>query len=227
MKKVAVFDIDGTIFRSSFLIEITEALVNEGVFPVKAREIYIGAYRDWLGRKGDYQNYINRVVFAFEKYLKGASKKSYLRVAKKVISFHKSRVYRYTRDLIKGLKQKNYYLLAISSSPKEIVDTFAREIGFNKIYGRIYEVGNKRRFTGKILHPELINDKAKALKRAIKKEGLTLNESVGVGDTEADIAFLKMVKRPIAFNPNFKLYRYAKRAGWKIVVERKDVIYEF
>jgi len=35
-----------------------------------------------------------------------------------------------------------------------------------------------------------------------------------------------MVDKPIAFNPNSKLYRYAKRAGWKIVVERKDVIYK-
>jgi len=54
---------------------------------------------------------------------------------------------------------------------------------------------------------------------------LTLKGSVGVGDTESDIAFLKMVEKPICFNPNQKLYQYAKRAGWKIVVERKDVIY--
>ena len=28
------------------------------------------------------------------------------------------------------------------------------------------------------------------------------------------------------FNPNQKLYRYAKRMDWKVVVERKDVVYE-
>ncbi|GAI32477.1 unnamed protein product, partial [marine sediment metagenome] len=36
---------------------------------------------------------------------------------------------------------------------------------------------------------------------------------VGVGDTESDIAFLKMVEKPICFNPNKKLYQYAKRVG--------------
>jgi phosphoserine phosphatase len=49
---------------------------------------------------------------------------------------------------------------------------------------------------------------------------------VGVGDTESDIPFLKLVDRPICFNPNRKLYAAAKRHGWKVVVERKDVIYK-
>ena len=30
MKKVAIFDIDGTVFRSSLLIELTDALIQEG-----------------------------------------------------------------------------------------------------------------------------------------------------------------------------------------------------
>jgi phosphoserine phosphatase len=35
-----------------------------------------------------------------------------------------------------------------------------------------------------------------------------------------------MVSEPICFNPNAALYAQAKRMGWKVVVERKDVIYE-
>ena len=34
-KKVAVFDVDGTLFRSSLLIEIVETLIAAGVFPQK------------------------------------------------------------------------------------------------------------------------------------------------------------------------------------------------
>ena len=98
-------------------------------------------------------------------------------------------------------------------------------MGFDKIYGRIYEVDKQKRFTGKLLYLDFISDKAEILKRAVEKEKLTLKGSVGVGDTESDIAFLKMVEKPICFNPNQKLYKYAKRAGWKIVVERKDVVY--
>lgn len=225
MKKVAIFDIDGTIFRSSLLIEFTDALIQEGMFPSQARKVYAKTYKNWLDRKGTYEEYIGAVIRAFENNIKGVDHKAFLKIAKKVVAFHKNRVYRYSRNLVKDLKKKNYYLLAISNSPREIVEEFAWKLGFNKVYGRIYEVDTQGKFTGVTLYADIIADKAAVLKRAIGKEQLTLAGSLGIGDTESDIRFLKMVEQPICFNPNKKLYDFAKRTGWKIVVERKDVIY--
>ena len=37
---------------------------------------------------------------------------------------------------------------------------------------------------------------------------------------------LELVERPICFNPSRELYKAAKRLGWKVVVERKDVVYD-
>ena len=68
-------------------------------------------------------------------------------------------------------------------------------------------------------------NKANIVRRAIEKENLTLKGSIGVGDTEGDIPVLEMVDNPICFNPNMLLYKTAKRNDWKVVVERKDVIY--
>ena len=223
-RKVAIFDIDGTIFRSSLLIEVTEALIQEKIFPRRAEDVYKKAYKKWTERKGSYEDYIMAVVDAFLVNIKGVKPKDFARIAKNVTTFHRNRVYRYTRDLVKELHKKNYYLLAISLSPKEIVQEFAKTLGFDKTYGLIYEVGANKKFTGRTLE-NTIFDKAKILKRVIEKEGLTLKGSIGVGDTESDIAFLKMVKTPICSNPNSKLYNEAKRRGWRVVVERKDIIY--
>lgn len=225
MKKIAIFDIDGTIFRSSLIIELTDAFIQEDIFSSKVRKLYAMSHKNWLDRKGPYEEYINAVVRAFRKNIKGVYYRDFSKIAKKVVAFHKNRIYRYSRDLIKKLKKKGYYLLAISHSPKKIVEEFCKKLGFNKVYGQIYEIDNRKRFTGKVLYLDLILDKSKVLRRAIEKEKLTLKGSVGVGDTEGDISFLKMVENPICFNPNKKLYQYAKRNGWKIVVERKDVIY--
>ena len=222
--KVAIFDIDGTIFRSSLLIELVESLVTKGLFSEKIRTIYAKAYKNWFNRQGSYEDYIDAVVIAFKNNIKGVSHEAYLKIAKQVVAENKDQVYRYTRDLIKELKKKNYYLLAISNSPKEVVQGFCQELGFDKVYGREYEVINKR-FTGETLHLELISDKAKMLRHALEKEGLTLKGSIGVGDSEGDITLLNMVEKPICFNPNSKLYIKAKRLGWKVIVERKDVIY--
>jgi len=225
-KKVAVFDIDGTVFRSSLLIELVNALIAGGVFSPKVRDEYSAEYKLWLDRKGAYPDYINAVVVAFDKNIRGIKEKDLDAAVKKVILAQKGRLYRYTRDLIKELKKKNYYMLAISHSPMYVVGRFARELGFDKVYGMLLEADAKKRITGRHIHKDLILDKAKILKRAVEKENLTLKGSVGVGDTESDIPFLKMVDDPVCFNPNYSLYKVAVKNGWKVVAERKDVIYK-
>src|SRR3989344_2005392 len=225
-QKVAVFDIDGTIFRSSLLIELVEAMILDGVFPANVRKIYSRQYVRWHDRKDGYKKYIKAVVKAFDSHIRGVREKDFAPVADRVISFHQNRVYRYTRDLLKELKKKRYYLLAISHSPMYVVGRFGKRLGFNKVYGRLLELDSDKRFTGKGIYADLIFDKAKVLKRAVEKEHLTLLDSVGVGDTESDIQFLKLVEKPICFNPNLALYRAAKKNKWRVVVERKDVIYK-
>jgi HAD superfamily phosphoserine phosphatase-like hydrolase len=209
------------------LIELVEALIREGVFERGAASIYRRTRKNWLDRKGSYEQYIGSVVAAFTANLKGVRSRDFLRVADMVIALHKDRVYRFTRDLARDLKKKGYYLAAVSHSPKGIVEPFAKRLGFDKVYGTVYEVdAAKKRFNGKLEYADLIFDKAKIVRRILEKESVTLRGSVGVGDTESDIPFLKLVDRPICFNPNRKLYAAAKRHGWKVVVERKDVIYK-
>jgi HAD superfamily hydrolase (TIGR01490 family) len=225
-RRLAVFDIDGTIFRSSLLIECVEALIGEGVFPAQARQRYARAHQRWLERKGDYETYIAAVVAAFRRHIAGVSEADFLPLVRRTVRLHRRRVYRYTRDLVARLRRQGYFLLAVSHSPRYLVDPFARALGFDKVYGRVLEVDRAGRFTGAALHAEVIASKAKVLKRALDKEGLALAGSVGVGDTEADVGFLALVEHPICFNPNAALFRVAKRRGWHVVVERKDVVYE-
>jgi len=225
-RKVAIFDIDGTIFRSSLLIELTEALVAKGLFPTTARTRYEREYKAWLNREDSYDKYIEAVIASFMKHIKGVSYKDFLVVGQKMISEKKNMVYRYTRDLIKDLKGRGYFLLAISQSPKGILDPFCKELGFDKVYGRIYELGPTDCFTGRITDEHLISNKANIVRRAIEKENLTLKNSIAVGDTDGDITMLELASLPICFNPNQKLYRYAKLNNWKVVVERKDVVFD-
>ena len=68
-RKVAIFDIDGTIFRSSLLIELVEVLIENKLFNFSARKEYEKEETEWLDRKGDYESYINAVVKrVYEKY---------------------------------------------------------------------------------------------------------------------------------------------------------------
>lgn len=225
-QRMAVFDVDGTIFRSSLLIQVVNKLISAGAFPKGSERVYEKEYQRWIDREGEYQEYIDAVVQVFLKHLKGVHYGVLADAAEDVVEEQWKRVYRYTRDLLKELKAKDYYLLAVSHSPKTVLDKFCPRLGFDKAYGTIYEIGPEERFTGKVVDEHLIYNKANILKRAIEKENLTLTNSIGVGDTETDVSFLEMVAKPICFNPNMKLYRAAKRLKWKVVVERKDVVYE-
>jgi HAD superfamily hydrolase (TIGR01490 family) len=225
-RKVAFFDIDGTIFRSSLLIEITDELIQQGLFPRSAQKQFAGLHTRWLDRQGSYEDYINAVIETFMKYIKGMLYHDFARVCEHVASVHKDRTYKFTRSLIAELKSKNYYLLAVSQSPKTILDLVCLGYGFDKVYGRMYELGPQDRFTGETMDLHLIANKANIVKRAIEKENLTLVGSIAVGDTEGDIPMLELVERAIAFNPNQILYKHAKRNKWEVVVERKDVVYK-
>lgn len=226
MKKVAFFDIDGTIFRSSLVVELVERLIDAGVYPQAARERYEDDLVNWRNRTGPYERYIDNLVRTFMENIKGVHYGEMVDIGREVVAEKGSHVYRYTRDLVRQFKDDGYYLVAISQSPKLILDDFCQAHGFDKVYGRIYELGPQDRFTGNLIDVHLIENKANIAKRVFEQEGFGRAGSVAVGDTEGDIPLLESVETAICFNPTQKLYDHAKRNGWKVVVERKDVIYE-
>ncbi|PJC55902.1 HAD-IB family hydrolase [Candidatus Kaiserbacteria bacterium CG_4_9_14_0_2_um_filter_41_32] len=226
MQPVAFFDIDGTVFRSSLLIELVENLVKEGFFPVEVQDEYRSAYTKWRNREGTYEEYIDAVIKAFLHHIQGVHYGTFADIGKRLVAIHSKHVYRYTRDLIKSLKEDGYFVVAISQSPKTILDQFCMQYGFDKVYGRIYEIGPQDQFTGAITDAHLIENKATIVKRVFENNpNLTTKNSMAVGDTEGDIPLLDGVEQPICFNPNQALYNHAKLMGWEVVVERKDVIY--
>ncbi len=225
LKKLAIFDIDGTIFRSSLVIELSHALVEAGIFPQVAKKEIEKEYLAWLDRKGSYEAYIDKVVKIYVKHITGKRYTLVKKVADLVINYQKDRVYRFTRDLIKKFKKQGFYLVAISGSPSYIVSSYAKTIGFDLCFGTELEVINEK-FTGKAVSLDSAFHKSKIVKSLATELNVDLKNSIAVGDTESDVAMLSLVGKPLAFNPNLQLTRVAKKNGWKIVVERKNVIFE-
>jgi len=223
---VAFFDIDGTLFRSSLLIELVEEMVKEGVFPSDVRKGYANTGAAWLAREGTYDDYLASIIVTFLQHIKGVHYGVLADVGRRVVALESKHVYRYTRDYLQELKKEGYMLIAISQSPKTVLDEFCRQYGFDKVYGRMYEIGPSDCFTGEVIDEYLISNKANIVERVYERHPeLTRSGSIAIGDTAGDISLLKSVDTPICFNPNKELYNHAKKQGWKVVVERKDVVY--
>lgn len=222
-----MFDIDGTIFRSSLLIALINGLVEEGLFPTTAQKEVKKDYLAWLDRKGTYDQYLAQVVRIYYRYIDGCKVRDVDRVIKKVVAREKDRVYVFTRDLVKKLKKQGYFLLTISGSPTYIVSHFARYMGFDVHYGSELFVNNGV-FSRKEPNRDSYQNKEKVLRRFLADAPfrVDLEHSIAVGDSGTDISMLKMVGQPIAFNPDNVLARHAAKKKWRIVVERKNVIYD-
>jgi HAD superfamily hydrolase (TIGR01490 family) len=221
---LAVFDVDGTLFRRGLLPALTRRLVNEGVFSEQVREELSRDYYAWVERRGSYDTYDRLVVDLFLRELKGVTVANLQRCARAEVEAHGRRLHMYTRDVALRLKQAGYQLVAISGSPQEILDLFLKPLGFDRSWGTVLAQDAQGYYTGEVLHYPFKN-KRQVLEEFLKEANIALEGSVGMGDTLSDVGFLEMVWTPIAFNPNRDLLEVARQRGWPIVVERKDVIY--
>src|SRR3989344_7649204 len=133
------------------------------------------------------------MVKVFEEQIRGVYYGDFADVGRTVVKESGKQMYKYTRDLISDLRGKDYFIVAISQSPKTILDEFCGTLGFDKVYGRVYELGPRDLFTGVVTELDFIKDKAHVVERVLEKEGLTRDGSIGVGDTEGDISLLESV----------------------------------
>lgn len=112
-KIAAIFDIDGTVFRDSLLLQHLEKCVDYDVFPTKAREEIKIAKKQWKNRELDYDEYMLQAVEVYQKYLNGKHEEDIEFVARKVIEKQYQLLYTYTRNLIEWHREQGHILVFI------------------------------------------------------------------------------------------------------------------
>ncbi len=224
-KPFAVFDIDGTLIRWQMFHAIFDALGKAGHYQPGDYERFTAARKEWKTRKNDesFKEYEAKMVEVVVRNIPTVPLAEFDRIIDEVFEEYKDQVYRYTRDLIKDLKQKGYVIWAISGSPNEAVQKLGAYYGFDDAIGTIHTRSNGA-FTGEVIAAH--SGKDKVLRDLVAKHGLNFEDSIAVGDSEGDSELLSMVEHPIAFNPSKKLFRVAQEKGWDVVIERKNMIYE-
>lgn len=220
----AVFDIDGTLIRWQLYHALADELARRGGIKSEQFEKVKAARMDWKKREASFTAYEQTLIELVDEAITHIRTEELQAACRQVISVYKDQVYIYTRDLIRDLKAKNYLIFAISASQAEIVSLLAEYYEFDDYGGSYYEEEGNGYFTGR---KELMLGARKPayLQTLIEKHGATREGSIAVGDSEGDIPMLSAVENPIAFNPTRRLLDHATRAGWQIVVERKDTIY--
>ena len=225
MNKIAVFDIDGTIYREAMSFIVAEELIARYDFPeeskmlAEARHIYKSR-----GSTEAYWTYNKTILSVFKSVLKATTPEQLSEVIDDSLAQKQSYCYAYTLQLAQKLKKEGRTLVAISGSIADIIEPFAKAIGFDYVVASGLEIIDGK-FTGERA-TETKHGKDKILRDLVAEHGLSLEDSIGVGDTHRDLSMLQVTEHTIAFNPNAALYEAAVKHGWQIVLERKNMIYE-
>lgn len=220
---LAVFDIDGTLFRWQLYYAIVLELREDGFFSDEAAQQIDEAFKAWESRDQSFGDFEKIAIDALTDHLPKLRTSDFAAVVEKVMSRSSHKTYAYTRNLAKSLKEQGYFLLAVSGSQQEIAEPFVKKYGFDDCIGWLYEQKDGY-FTGNILR-NTVHDKAALIKDYIAEHDMSLKGSLAIGDSKGDIAMLRVVDHPIAFNPSEELLDEALEHGWKIVVERKNIAY--
>ncbi len=233
MKKIgAFFDIDGTLYRDSLMIEHFNKMINcEIIDPALWHTHIKKPYEDWQNRRGDYEDYMEKLVLVYVEALKGLKKDDLSFLSKQVVNLTGGAVYSYARERIKYHQNRNEPVFFISGSPDYLVELMADKYHVTDFQGTTYKIDKNGCFTGDLVPNWDAKSKNKIIEKFIKEYDIDASSSYAYGDTNGDTSMLRMVGNAVAINPTYELLDIIKKditlsSKTTIIVERKDVIYE-
>lgn len=224
-RKFAVFDIDGTLIRWQLYHAIVEELITQKLISEEACQKIEAARNTWRNRSATFHEYERTLLDVFRMSRTSIKFTDFETAIENVFAMHKDQVYTYTRNLVKQLKTEGFLLFAISGSHQEIIAKLGDYYGFDEVIGaRVERMADGT--LGQTVFSPARDGKADVLKQLCAKHGVSFEGSYAVGDSKSDAAMLELVAHPIAFNPDKELFQIAHERGWRVVVERKNMIYE-
>ncbi len=228
--KAAFFDIDGTLFRNSLLVEHFKKLIKYEVIDISVWiEEVRNPFNKWSQRKGDYEEYLVEVSQAFKNSLEGIDQSVIDFISDQVIEINWEKTYVYTRERLRWHQDQGHGVFFISGSPDFLVSRMSEKYGAKDYKASTY-VMKDGKFTGEVIPMWDYDSKLLSLKDLVRTYDIDLSESYSYGDTSGDLTLLSMTGHPIAMNPNKRLYQHimadeALKQKVDIVIERKDMVY--
>ena len=231
MNTAAFFDIDGTLYRDSLLIEHFRKLVQYEVLdPILWHGSVKNTYENWKKRRGNYDDYLFELVDIYRESLKGLEKSKMEFITGQVIDLKGDKVYMYTRQRIQWHKKQGHFVFFISGSPDYLVHKMAERYGITDCVGTKYLLDDEEKYTGEVEKMWDSESKDKAIRAFVDRYKIDLKSSFAYGDTSGDLSMFRFVGNPVAINPTRELLTILRddkelKGKVRVVVERKDVIY--
>jgi len=211
--KVALFDLDGTIFRGFSTHVYADFLTSRNLMHKKSAKKIKELFASYYRKEIPYRKMVGDLAIFWGEGLKGFKKKE---VKKAAFEYDvKKHLYGFTPPFMKLLKENGFKTILITGANEEIVEPVIKATGIEEHYSTTFKVKNGI-YTGEVEFLCTMPEVKQKMVDEIEKE-YGLEGAVGGGDTDHDIPILERVKFPIAIFPNEALERAAKERNWLII----------
>lgn len=214
MKKLAIFDIDGTIVRGQSQKLFLKYLLSTGQI---SRSFYLRLMM-WfiLYKLGLVKDPKKTMEYAFS-FLKGREVGEIAAMAQDFFEKGlKSCIYSDASDIISKHQDEGCEVILVSNAAEPIVKTLASYLKASQYICTTLEIIDGH-YTGKITDIMYGERKAEAVKSFIEANGFDPSDSWAYGDHSSDEYVLSLVGHPVAVNPTPSLLKIANGRHWQIV----------
>jgi HAD superfamily hydrolase (TIGR01490 family) len=222
-RKVAVLDVDGTLYPGALGLQLLQALTADGISDKSKSEDVFKVIDKYRLNEIDFQTMATSAYTLYAEAIAGISQTVMQRIARQVWQQERSKLFPFVPKLIDILKSQGYSVVFISGSPNEIVCCLAEEFGILKYQGSIFAT-HQGKYSGKVnLLSGSLGEKYSIFLEMVKDWRVNLEKSFAMGDSITDTALLQIVGKPFVFEPHPSLMLVAQEKGW-LVTNRNDVV---
>lgn len=215
-RKVALFDIDNTLYNGFFLFEAVRKQAEKKMISQSAsNKIHKGLKRYRAGEL-DYETFAQQVLIDWAAALRGRFTDAIYSMARDFIEERKGNFFPFVWQLFSMLNEKGYDSYFVTGEPNFIAEPVKDIFGGSGYLATEFETddsGPRRLFTGNVAN-FLASREQKQTEIRKLFQNHDLSGSFAFGDSEADIEMLELVENSVCINPRPGLDIVAKNRGW-------------
>ena len=222
VKKIAVFDVDGTLTNAHLGVEFLKEMAILGAIRGVSRSLFLKQYDEWAQSEDRTEYYDTHLDDYYTSRLVGVEKEVFERAARKVAISTSPHFYREILTELKDSQAAGRFVMVVSKSPEQAVAEIAKLLKVDGHWGWRFNFDNSDRYVNQYTYPNGESDKAYIVQQAIAIHHLTIDDSMAYGDSNGDISMLELVQKPTAVNPEPKLLAVARANSWRVIQTAKS-----
>lgn len=224
MVKLAVFDVDGTLFDGNMGIEFLKVLLGKQLFPADLGKTIYSWYAKYKSGEVDKALAVDEIYKVYAKGMLGLQRSVAEQVANETFAGVKKDIFPFVPELFSILRREGFELILLSGSPVEMVNCLAVHLSLSLssvVAGTLGVRGGL--YSGETLsYPGSAQQKVDELEKLIKAQNWEVDwsASLAMGDNERDMMILKKVGHPFVIQgslSNADFHQLALGFGWQVL----------